>query len=206
MNPWMEVPLEDYEAHMASAAVGQLAVLSALFGEVLALCRPASVAVLGVAGGNGLERIDSQQTRRVVGVDLNKTYLDTVRARFSTLPGLELHAADLAQETLALEPVELVHAALVFEHAGVERCLDNALALVAAGGALSVVLQLTSSESSPVGSSGVASVARFAGHFQPVAPAQFQEKLRARGLRQVHESTTPVPGGKKFWLGVFVRE
>jgi hypothetical protein len=41
-----------------------------------------------------------------------------------------------------LEPVQLVHAALVFEHAGVDDCLDNALSMIAPGGNLSVVLQM----------------------------------------------------------------
>ena len=57
-NPWLSVPLADYEAHMRSPAVQQLDALSDLFAEALAFCNPASVAILGIAGGNGLERID----------------------------------------------------------------------------------------------------------------------------------------------------
>jgi hypothetical protein len=205
MNPWFEVPLADYEAHMTSDAVDQLSVLSALFASVLELYKPASVALLGVAGGNGLERINTEQTRRVVGVDLNPEYADAVRARFSAMPGLELYVADLAEEVLALEPVDLVHAALIFEHAGVELCIENAIALTAPGGALAVVLQRTGAEGAHVGNSGVASVARFAGHFSEVDPVRFTGMLTARGLRLVHESTTPVPAGKQFWLGVFER-
>jgi len=37
--------------------------------------------------------------------------------------------------------VELVHAALIFEHAGTGRCLENAISLVSPGGHLSVVTQ-----------------------------------------------------------------
>ena len=55
MNPWLTLPLDDYEGHMGSADVNQLAPLADLFGEALAHLRPRSVAVLGVAGGNGLE-------------------------------------------------------------------------------------------------------------------------------------------------------
>ena len=33
---------------------------------------------------------------------------------------------------------------LIFEHAGLDQCLENAIALVAPGGTLSVVLQLPS--------------------------------------------------------------
>src|SRR5437667_3575240 len=130
-NPWLCIPLSEYEGHMSSAAVQQFIALSDLFAEALGLCRPGSIAVLGIAGGNGLDRIDASVTKRVVGLDINQSYLDAVRVRSSALGGLELHCVDLATESVALEPLDLVHAAMVFEHAGVGRCLENALALVA---------------------------------------------------------------------------
>ena len=53
-------------------------------------------------------------------------------------------SAPEVQQLVDVEPVELVHAALIFEHAGIVRCPENAGRLVAAGGGLSVVLQLAS--------------------------------------------------------------
>ena len=202
-NPWLGVPLSDYETHMRSAAVGQLEPLAALFSEVLALRQPASVAILGVAGGNGLERIDSAVTTRVVGVDIQPEYLDAVRMRFPDLPGLELMQADLSVDTLTAPPVRLVHAALVFEHAGTTKCLENAIGLVAEGGSLSVVLQLPSELDHAVGSSQVTTVSRFADHFKFVEPEQFSRMVSSRGFRRTHSRTLPVPSGKSFWLGVF---
>ncbi len=38
--------------------------------------------VLGVAGGNGLEHIDSTKYRKVFGADINKEYLTKVSERF----------------------------------------------------------------------------------------------------------------------------
>lgn len=61
-NPWLSIPLEDYEGHMSSPEVGQLDALAELFGEALEYRRPASVAVLGVADGNGLDRVDPKIT------------------------------------------------------------------------------------------------------------------------------------------------
>src|SRR5579863_7561131 len=139
-NPWLSIPLSFYESHMSAAL--QLDALSDLFGDALARCRPRSVAVLGVAGGNGLERIDPSITTRVLGLDVSRSYLTSVKHRHGHLPGLELHQVDLAADRIALPPVELVHAALVFEHTGVDLCLENALSLVAPAGYLSVVLQL----------------------------------------------------------------
>src|SRR5215831_943277 len=114
-NPWLSIPLEDYEGHMSSASVGQLTVLAELFKGTLDRCRPESVAVLGVAGGNGLEQIDCKATKRIVGVDINQRYLDEVQRRFGTLPGLELHCRDLSEPDFNLSTVALVHAALIFE-------------------------------------------------------------------------------------------
>lgn len=78
-----------------------------VFKTALSYCRPRSVAVLGVAGGNGLEQIDSAITERIVGVDINQRYLDEVRHRFDTPSGLELYCCDLAERELELAPVEL---------------------------------------------------------------------------------------------------
>ena len=70
-NPWLAVPLSEYEQHMSSVEVQQLGALSDLFAEAIGCCRPFSIAVLGIAGGNGLDHIDSSITARVVGLDLN---------------------------------------------------------------------------------------------------------------------------------------
>ena len=56
---------------MGSDAVNQFGPLADLFGEALARLRPRSVAVLGVAGGNGLQHVDGSITIRVVGIDVN---------------------------------------------------------------------------------------------------------------------------------------
>ena len=204
-NPWLCVPLEDYEGHMSSASVQQLHALSALFGEVLGRSNPASLAVVGVAGGNGLEHIDSTVTRRIVGIDINPAYLDAVRHRYPILTGLELYCADLSTQTLDCAPVELVHVALVFEHAGAGQCLDNVLNLVAPDGELSVVLQLPSSAEAGVSATPFASIQNLAPHFQLIDPAQLTETLTNRGFIRTHETTHPLTSGKSFWQGTFKR-
>ena len=67
-NPWLSIPLQDYEGHMGRDNAQQLSVLSELFKRALDICTPDSVAVLGIAGGNGLEHLDhcsALQLRRV---------------------------------------------------------------------------------------------------------------------------------------------
>jgi hypothetical protein len=90
---------------MGSDNVRQLAALSDLFKRALDLCAPESVAVVGVAGGNGLDRVDPSVTKRIIALDINARYLAAVQQRYATLPGLELHCTDLADAPLSLTPV-----------------------------------------------------------------------------------------------------
>jgi hypothetical protein len=202
-NPWLDIPLQDYEGHMQSLGVGQLAVLSALFGKILERTRPSSVAILGIAGGNGLEHINAGVTTRVAGFDLNAAYLSVVRARFPELSGLDLLCVDLVEPLSSIEPFELVHAALIFEHAGTGPCLDNAVSLVRRGGAFSVVLQLPSEAQNAVAPTDFPSMQSLKSHFALVDPSEFTARILARGFRLEDEARASLPGGKAFWSAVF---
>jgi len=202
-NPWLAVPLTEYEKHMSSVEVQQSGALADLFAEAIGRCRPLSIAVLGIAGGNGLDRIDSSITTRVVGLDLNPQYLEAVWQRYWHLPGLELLCVDLSQQHIALEPVQLVHAALIFEHAGVDRCLENAISMVAPGANLSAVLQLPSEGGQAVGASQFASIQNLKSHFSHVSPTWLREALAGRGFRLSYQTTLALPAGKGFWAGIF---
>jgi hypothetical protein len=205
-NPWLAIPLQDYEKHMSSSSVQQLSALSELFGNALRYCDPESVAILGVAGGNGLERINSSRTQRVCGIDINPTYLEMTRQRFAGLPGLELLCMDLIQPAIGFHPVQLVHAALIFEHTGLERCLDNALKMVAPEGSLSVILQLPRTDPEENISSGsCSSIETLREHFQLIDPAHLQTKLAESGLHLAHQFRHPLPSSKAFWMGIFNR-
>jgi hypothetical protein len=201
-NPWLEIPLADYEGHMSSAEVQQFEALSDLFAAALKYCQPSSVAILGVAGGNGLKHVNRAVTRRIVGLDINPCYLDEVRQRFNDI---ELHCMDLAEERIDLQPVNLVHAALVFEHAGVGLCLDNAIALVAKDGALSVVLQLPSELAQGVSASPFPSLQKLKAGFTMIEPLWLKETLQGRGFELLSSSQRSLPAGKSFWMGIFRR-
>jgi hypothetical protein len=205
LNQWLGVPLSDYEGHMSAPGVEQLVPLAELFALVLDLTRPESLAVLGVAGGNGLAAIDQEVTRRVVGIDIHQEYLDEVKRRYSGLPQIELYRIDLANEAVKCPPVDLVHAALVFEHAGTARCLDNAIAMVESGGNLSVVLQLPSQAQQNVSPTAFVSLQALGEHFRLIEPRWLIEELTGRSFAIEREIVRPLPSGKGFWLGLFVR-
>ena len=191
---------------MNSPGVQQLAALSGLFAEVLGRYAPPSVAILGIAGGNGLEHVDNRITSRVVGFDVNPAYLETVRRRYSHTSGLELYRVDLATEIVSVAPVELVHAALLFEHAGMELSLENAASLVAKDGALSVVLQLPARSEPAVSRTDFPSIETLKSDFRLIEPSKLSEALERRHFRVFHETVRPLQGGKRFWMGVFCRE
>jgi len=204
-SPWLTIPLEDYEGHMRSPEVQQLSVLSELFQYALDHSRPESVAILGVAGGNGLAQIVPAITKRIVGLDINPRYIDAVRQRFAFLPGLELQTCDLTQQELRLPTVSLVHAALIFEHAGLGLALTNALSLVAPEGRLSVVLQMASQQEPGVSSTDYPSMQTLKHDFTLIDIDQFRDLLTQKNFQLVAQETRSLPAGKAFWLGLFAR-
>ena len=94
-QPWRAIPLADYEGHMEAPQVGQAAMLRDILGEFVTRLRPASLALLGAAGGNGLECVEPGVVRRVVAVDINPDYLAACRELQQTEFGEE---RALAQE------------------------------------------------------------------------------------------------------------
>ena len=100
---------------MSSAGVRQLTVLAELFKSTLDRCRE-SVALLGVASGNGLDQIDckaqkgSSEWISISGISM--------RSSDGSAHSPELHCRDVAERGFGLAPVMLVHAGLIFEHVG----------------------------------------------------------------------------------------
>lgn len=80
-----------------------------------------TAAVLGVAGGNGLEHIGTDKFRRVYGVDINADYLSAVSQRYTQLSGvLECLHIDLINEAEKLPQAQLLIANLLIEYIGYE--------------------------------------------------------------------------------------
>jgi len=203
-NPWLTIPLADYEAHMALPQVGQAQLLADLFAAELRARSPASVAVLGCAGGNCLEHAPA--ALRVVGVDVNGDYVAAARARFAhRLPRLELHVADLERTQLELEPVELVFAALVLEYVEPEVVLDRISRWLAPSGTLTTVLQLPGADSPEITPSPFTSLARLATRLRLLAPERLAKIAARSDLRALDAHTVTATGGKRFAVQSFAR-
>ena len=81
-NPWLDIPLGDYEGHMALPSIGQSQLIADQLDALLRMHAPSSVAIVGCAGGNGLERLIDTSVSRVVGVDINPQYVEEARRRY----------------------------------------------------------------------------------------------------------------------------
>lgn len=205
MNPWLEIPLADYEGHMASPDVAQAMMLGDIFERVLHVRSPASVAILGCAGGNGFDRVDPQVTTRVIGIDINPAYVATARERFQRrVPGLELIVADLQQDGVSIAPVDLVYAALLFEYVETDAVLASVHRLLKSGGCLTTIVQLPHADGPTVTPSPFASLQSLSRCLCLLSPETLRERAAVHGLTEVESVRVTSPGGKSFQVQTFV--
>ena len=120
-NPWEEISLTDYENHMKLDSVMQLQAMNEMMKNQFHAYPVSSVAVFGVAGGNGLEYIQKDKFKKVYGIDINSDYLKEVNKRYSELDEiLECLCIDLINETDKLPKADMVVANLLIEYFGYE--------------------------------------------------------------------------------------
>ena len=205
-NPWLDVPLADYEAHMLLPKVGQAQLLSDILGAALEEFVPTSVAVLGCAGGNGFDRIAAQKIVRVVGVDINPEYIDQLRTRFaSRLPGLELVVANIERDNLAVSPVDLVFAALVLEYVNVDIVIPKIYSMLRPGGVVVTVVQLSSDTLPDITPTEYTKLNTLSSVMNLVAADKLERIFRACGYHAIDSRRVNVPGGKYFQVQKFRR-
>lgn len=198
-HPWLEIPITDYEAHMALPSVGQARLLGTVLERTVARFRPRSLAVLGVAGGNGLELIDRSIVRRVVALDFNSEYLALCTRRFAaSFPEFESVLHDLSQGPPAVKPVECIFAGLVLEYLCVDQFCDYLASLLTTGGSFAALLQLPSATLPEISASPFSSLARLESALSFVDPTSLDEALSARGFTRIASERFDLDSGKSF--------
>lgn len=205
-HPWLLVTPEDYEAHMASAEVGQWQVLNQILAEDLSRFQPRSLAVLGCATGNGFEHVDPRITERVTGIDINPVYLALLRERYQNrLAGLDLIESDVLETELPPRSFDLVHAALIFEYLDPAAALARITPWIRPGGTLTVVLQQPSDQSSPVTPTPYLSLRALGGILRLINPEELRQMALAQGLEEREARRIELEQGKSFHLGRYGR-
>lgn len=197
-QPWLDIPLADYERHMALPTVGQAQMLARELAAGVAEHSPRAVAVVGCAGGNGFDRLSSP-VERVVGIDINPRFIEAARARYgSLLPNLVLHAADVQAELPDIDPVDLVYAALVLEYVDVGKALRSMATLCRRGGRLVIVLQRVSPVLSKVSPSPFTSLDTLGAAMQLHDPSSVMLMGEDAGFERESSRTVALPSGKEF--------
>jgi ubiquinone/menaquinone biosynthesis C-methylase UbiE len=204
-NPWLEIPLHDYEGHMALPSIGQAQLLSEQLEAIVRRLQPSSVAVIGCAGGNGFDRIEPGIVRRVVAADINAAYLDETARRYGArFERLEMHCADVQTTALSFEPVDLIYAALLFEYVDAPAALGTMRRFCRRGGTLATILQLPHSEKDAISPSPFTSLQRLSPLMRLVDPADLSRHAAGAGfIPDAPAERLVLPSGKRFHLQTF---
>lgn len=205
MNVWTKIPLSDYEEHMSHPEVGQLQLIDSVFREKLKQYYPESVTIWGIAGGNGLQHIDTNLVSEVVGLDINPDYLDSCKKRYADkIKNLKLINLDLNAKDKPVIATDFIWAALVFEYLDVPKALAYASKCLQERGLLSILIQKDNGKDS-VSTSIVESVKLL----EPFINCLNEEELTAMGenhdLHLIDSMEYQLPDGKYFVVLDFIK-
>lgn len=166
--------------------------------------RPVSLAIIGCAGGNGLDRLIPLSIPRIVALDVNPNYVATTLQRYAhLLPGLEGRVADIAENRPYFDPVDLLYCGLIFEHVDTQFALKTLGHHCVLGGTLVVVLQGSEERGSPVTPSPFESLRVLGQTMQIVDPNLLQSAARDNGFVWEASTSTTLATGKSFTTSLF---
>jgi hypothetical protein len=203
-NPWLNIPLEDYENHMSHHMVGQSNLLNSLTKKYLDEIKPETAVFLGIAGGNGLEHIDKNITRSVIGIDINQDYLDVAFIRYKhTIASLQLMNLDIVKKSESIFRADFIWAALILEYAGIDKVLEFCTNNIRKDGNLVVSIQSNNNEQS-ISPTGIESIEKAEEIFSIVNPEKLLSKAAEKGYRLIGQEENALPNGKSIITFHFV--
>jgi hypothetical protein len=189
---------------MALPSVGQAQLLGTALQRTVVQYRPRSLAVLGVAGGNGLEFVERDLVRRVVALDFNPGYLAQCSHRYaSSFSEFEPVLHDLSQGPPAITPVECIFAGLILEYLRVEVFCGYLASILKPRGSFATLLQLPSPTQPEVSPSPFTSLTRLESAFSFVDPAFLDDRLVANGFSRVVRDRYDLASGKCFYYASY---
>ncbi len=198
---------------MAHPTVGQTPLLAKLLGDAMDEFKPRRIALVGCATGNGLDRVNPEQAKRVLALDINPEYLTLTAARYGELLGKRLtcRRVDLADKKAAGDAMvsgdfDLIHAALIFEYVDPVMLMPVLAEALDAEGVLVVLLQLPTSEQAPVSESPFEGMRVLDSIFKLVPPEHFAAIAKSVGLFRIRlERHKLTAAGKEFELSMWRR-
>jgi len=195
-NPWKEIPYSDYENHMKE--IGQAQVLSSLTKYCLDKYLPENFALLGCATGNGLEHINSDITKSVYAIDINQNYLNKTRENFAEkIINLETINADIENDELSIENVDLFFVGLVLEYVEVKKVLQKIINTLSNKGVLFIVIQ-KNRQTSFVSKTKYKSLEKLSGYSNEVDEKEIDAFIRSENLLLINREEIYLAENKSF--------
>lgn len=196
-NPWESIDLDSYEKHMGLTNVYQLQALNEIMKSQFASYPVHSIMILGIAGGNGMEHINSDQIKKVYGVDINKDYLDTCTKRYNNLAGVfEPIHIDLMTEGIELPKADTLIANLFIEYVGYE-CLEKTIIKVNPI-YISATIQINTNENFVSDSVYIHEFDRLDEILHEIEEKELTKCVEAIGYMKCFTESIDLPNGKKF--------
>ena len=195
-NPWEEISLETYEKHMSLDSVYQLQAMNRMMKDQFDIYPVETVMVLGIAGGNGLEHINTNKYKTVYGVDINALYLHETKNRYPNLSDiLQCLHLDIVSEADKLPHSEFLIANLLIEYIGYDAFI-NAINIIKPE-YISCVIQINTDEEMWVSDSPY--IHAFDGldeiHHQMETDI-LNDKLNSIGFKLILQDMIELPNGK----------
>ena len=207
-NAWNFIKPDDYDAHMSHPNVAQTQMLNMIIKEQFELLpqeqRSVScVAILGITNGNGLEYVIPCEIAKVIGIDINKNFLDECKARYGNIKSrLNLFQLDLTKDTneavKVISECGLIIANLLIKHIHLDNFIKILAGLPRKNQIISCVIQINPD--------GVAvSKSGFEHIFEVIANQREEEKeeliiplMKDNGFTIINRMIYDLPNGKQF--------
>ena len=207
-NAWNFIKPDDYDAHMSHPNVAQTQMLNRIIKEQFDLLpqerRSVScVAILGITNGNGLEHVIPCEISKVIGIDINKNFLDECRVRYDYIGSrLNLFRLDLTTDTdetvEAISECDLIIANLLIKHIHLDNFIRIIAGLPGKNQIISCVIQINP-DGVAVSKSGFEHV------FEIIANQREEEKediivplMKKNGFAITNRVIYDLPNGKQF--------
>lgn len=198
-NPWESIRLEDYEDHMSAPEVMQLQLLEKITGEQIIDSTHNTIAILGVAGGNGLNHISTRETTVVYAIDINQSYLEICSERYSHLKGiLKLQCFDLSDINTELPESDLLICNLIIEYLGEESFISLITRNKSRIKRISCVIQENNSNNFVSASELTSRLSALLTTHFIINRFKLKELFEENGFSLTKESSYGLPNGKNF--------
>lgn len=195
-NPWLEIPLSDYENHMLE--VGQAQALNKIIKQSLERYLPENFALLGCSTGNGLEHIKSEITKKVFAIDINSDYLKKTKENFKNrINRLEIINADIQNDEVPIKNVDLFFVGLVLEYVDPETVLEKIINLLSKNGILLIVIQ-KSTNTTFVSKTKYKSLEKLADISNEVNEKEINSLIQSQNMKLINRDEIELTNNKSF--------